>query len=419
MRSCICLAAALLAPLVLIGQAVAEDWRQWRGPTGDNHAPAGATAPTEWSDNAGIVWKTPVPGRGHSSPTLVGPRIYLTTGDEATESQSLLILDRQTGELLRSELVHEGGLPRRIHPNNSHASPTVASDGERVFTLFNNQLGAWVTAFDLAGEQLWQRRVGGFDPQQYEFGFGSSPRVVDGLVIVSSECDGPESGVYAVSAATGEPVWTAERPKRLSYSSPAVAPNGGSPQLLMSGNYLLASYDARSGQELWSVDATTQATCGTMVWDESLGMAFASGGYPETFTLGVDLGGEHAVVWRNSVKCYEQSLLVTGGHVYGVADSGVAYCWRGADGQETWKRRLGGRGYSSSPLLVDGKVYVTSDAGITHVFEANPERFVAVAENQLGDSAFATPTPADGRLYHRYAATENGRRQEYVVAIGE
>ena len=243
--------------------------------------------------------------------------------------------------------------------------------------------------------------------------------MVGDLVILASECDGDESGVYAVSAATGEPVWTTPRPRKLSYSTPAVAPGRGGTQLLMSGNYQLASYDASSGKELWSVEATTQATCGTMVWDESLGLAFASGGYPETFTLAVDLGGAHDVVWRNNVKCYEQSLLVVDGYVYGVADSGVFYCWRGTDGREMWKTRLGGRGFSSSPLLVNGLIYVTSEAGTTHVLEANPQQYVEVAKNQLGTSAFATPTPADGRLYHRYGAMEGGKRQEYVVAIGQ
>lgn len=410
----------LLAFLFAAASATAQDWLQWRGPTGDNHAPAGATAPDAWSEDEGLAWKTPVPGRGHASPTIVGDRIYLITADEAAQTQSLLIFDRNDGRLIREVLTHEGGLPERIHPSNTHASSTVASDGERVFALFCNGDAAVVTAYTLEGEKLWRQRVGGFDPQQFEFGFGSSPRLADGVLVVATEYDGPESGIYGVDPATGKPLWGTPRVKDLSYSTPSITPVGGKSQLLMSGNYKLVSYEPSSGKELWSVDnATTKATCGTMVWDETLGLGFASGGYPESFTLAVDLGGEHDIVWQiANVKCYEQSMLVVDGYLYAVADSGVAYCLRGGDGVEMWKERLGGR-YSSSPLLVDGKIYVTNEGGTTHVFEANPEAFVRVGQNQLGDSGYATPTPSGGRLYHRYAKTEDGKRQEYLVAIGE
>lgn len=411
----------LFAATTLLLAAVtvdAEDWLQWRGPTGDNHAPTGATAPVEWSESEGLAWKTALPGRGHSSPTLVGNRIYLTTADDAKQTQSLLILDRTTGRLINEVPTSTGSFPARIHPNNTNASPTVASDGKRVFVLFCHDDAAYVTAYDLFGNRLWEKRVGGFDPQQYQFGFGSSPRIVDGVLVLSTEYDGPESGLYAVDPSTGEPVWSTPRPKTLSYSTPAVAPISGSNLLLMSGNNRLAAYEARSGQEVWNVAGSSRATCGTMVWDESLGLAFASGGYPNPFTLAVQLDGDHDIVWQNSTKCYEQSLLVVDGYVYAASDSGVAYCWQGSDGTEMWKRRLGGK-FSSSPVLVDGNIYVTSEQGTMHVFAANPERFVALGKNQLGDSGFATPTPADGRLYHRYATGEAGGQQEYLVAIGE
>ena len=399
--------------------ASAEDWPQWRGPTGDNHASPGTTAPVRWTETEGVVWKTALPtGAGHSSPTIVGQRVYLTTGDAEAGTQSLLVLDRGSGELLRNELVHSGGLPAEIHPNNTHASPTVASDGQRVFALFHNDNAAWLTAFTLEGEKLWQQRVGGFDPQRYQFGFGSSPRVVDGLVIVSTEYDGPESGIYAVSAETGDPVWKATRPDSLSYSTPAIATLRGRKQLFLTGNQMAASYEVATGEKIWSVTAPSFATCGTMVWDEKRELVFGSGGYPESFTLAVKLGGLPQVVWQNRVKCYEQSMLWSDGFIYAVADSGVAYCWCGEDGEEMWKERLGGK-FSSSPLLVDGKVYVTSEEGVMRVFSASPEQFELISVNQLGDSGFATPTPVDGRLYHRYGKTENGVRQEYLVAIGE
>ncbi|MEM8947001.1 MAG: PQQ-binding-like beta-propeller repeat protein [Planctomycetota bacterium] len=415
MRLAVCVTILLL----LTGQSlVAQDWPQWRGPSGDNHAADDAIAPVEWSNNQNLVWSVAVPGRGHSSPTVVNDRIYLTTADKSGQTQSLLIFNRQTGELITNTVVHQGGLTATLHPNNTHASPTVASDGQRVFALFNNGEAAWVTAFDLDGNRLWQQRAIGFDPKQYEFGFGSSPVYVGGLIVVASEYDGPESGIVALDAATGKPRWKIARPQSLSYSTPALAVQNGQRYLVTSGNNSFTAYTPQSGQSLWSVEGSTFATCGTMVWSDRHGLVFASGGYPETFTSAVRADGSQVAWTNNKIKCYEQSMLVVGDYLYAVTDRGLVHCLRVTDGQEIWKQRLGG-GFSSSPLLVDGKIYVTNERGTTFVFAASPEGYQRLGENQLGTDCFATPTPVGNRLYHRFAIGSGTERQEYLVAIGK
>lgn len=399
--------------------AKAQDWPQWRGPTGDNHAVTSVSVPVSWSENNNLAWVVPVPGRGHSSPTVIGDRLYLTTADVSKQTQSLLIYDRLSGEKLAEKVTHQGGLVAKLHPNNTFASSTVASDGQRVFALFDNNGAAWVTAYDLPGNQLWQQRALGFTPQQYEFGFGSSPVVIDGKVIVASEYDGAESGIVALDAVTGQQVWKAERPKSLSYSTPALLPHAGSRYLITSGNNMIAAYDPSNGQQLWSTAGSTYATCGTMVWDERLGLAFASGGYPDTFTQAVRTDGNHEVVWSNNrIKCYEQSMLVVDGYLFCVTDSGLVHCLQASDGTELWKQRLGGK-FSSSPLLVDGKIYVTNERGTTFVFAASPTSFQSLGENQLGTECFATPTPIGNRLYHRFAAGSGASRKEYLAAISK
>jgi len=156
-----------------------------------------------------------------------------------------------------------------------------------------------------------------------------------------------------------------------------------------------------------------------MVWDEELGLAFASGGYPDTFTLAVRTTGEHNVVWTNNrVKCYEQSMLVVDGYLYAVTDSGLVHCLQAADGTELWKQRLGGS-FSSSPIFVDGKIYVTNERGTTFVFAASPAGFQSLGENQLGTECFATPTPVGNRMYHRFAVGSGKERKEFLAAIGE
>jgi outer membrane protein assembly factor BamB len=399
--------------------AGADDWRQWRGPSGQNHAADGATAPDVWSETSNLAWRTKVPGRGHSSPVIVGERIYLTTCDERLSEQSLLVFDRKSGKLLKQTVAHSGKLPQRIHDNNTHASPTVAGDGQNVFALFHNDRACWLTKFDLEGNQIWQRRVAGFEPKRYQYGLGTSPVSVDDLLVVSAEYDGPDSGLYGVSAQTGELVWHAARPKDVSFSTPIAAMLDGRKQLIMSGNWQIASYDPATGAELWSTRGSTHATCGTMVWDAQSNLAFASGGFPDAFTLAVRGDGNNDIVWQtNKVRCYEQSLLYVDGYLYAVTDNGIAHCLRAIDGQVMWKERIGGR-YSSSPLYVDGKVYVSNERGTTFVFRASPDGYQQIAENQLGDECYATTTPVGGKLYHRYAKREGGRRQEYLVAIGE
>jgi outer membrane protein assembly factor BamB len=275
-----------------------------------------------------------------------------------------------------------------------------------------------VTAFDLDGEPLWQQRVIGFTPKKYVFGFGSSPVVVDGKLIVASEYDGPESGIVALDTHSGKQIWKVDRPQSLSYSTPALASHRGERYLLTSGNKTVTAYDPREGQLLWSTEATTHATCGTMVWHEPLGLAFASGGYPDTFTLAVRTTGAHDVVWSNNrLKCYEQSMLVVEDHLYAVADNGVVHCLRAVDGTELWKQRLGGK-FSASPLWIDGKIYVTNEQGTTFVFAASPAGFQPLGENQLGSECFATSTPVGTLLYHRYAVGSGEDRKEFLAAIG-
>lgn len=394
-----------------------QDWPQWRGPSGDNHAAAGATAPTTWSDTEGLNWTAPIPGRGHSSPIVVGSRIYLTTADDSDQTQSLLIYDKQNGSLLAEKIVHRGRLPEEIYSTNTHASSTVACDGKHIFSLFLNDNAIWLTCFDLAGAQLWQRHLAEFAPKEFKFGFGSSPVIHDGLVIVASEYDGPESCLVALDAATGEEQWRTARPLNLSYSTPAIARLKTGARLLLSGNDFVAAYDPSNGKELWKTPATTQITCGTMIWDEELGIAFASGGYPNHQTVAVRLDGDHQVVWDNRAKCYEQSMLVVDGFVYAVANNAVAFCWRGSDGKQMWKARLKGR-FSCSPLLVGDRIYVTNESGRTFIFRATAEKLDLIAENQLGTTCFATPAPLDGRLYHRFARGEGDMLQEFLAAIG-
>ncbi len=397
--------------------AGAEDWLQWRGSEGDNHAPEGADPPLKWDLERGksVVWNTPIPGAGHSSPTIVGNAIYLTTADVDTDQQLLLKFDRATGQLKDTAVVHPSGLPRRIHPNNTHASPTVASDGKRLFVVFHNDDAIRATAYDLTLRKIWQRKVADFQPSSFQFGYGASPILFEDRLIIAAEYDGPSSGLYALDKTNGKPIWNVPRPSNLSFSSPVVANVAGRKQLLLPGADKIQSFDPMTGNLFWSADASTEATCGTIAWDNR--QVFISGGNPRSGTWSVLADGSKKLVWENRVMCYEQSLLADRGYIYAVSDAGVGYCWKANNGAEMWKTRLAG-GFSSSPLLVGNRIYVASESGELFIYRASPDRYLPIAENQLGDEVFATPVALGKRLYVRYAKQTRDGRQEFLAALG-
>ena len=387
------------------------DWLTWRGPNANGIAVNGQSVPVNWSETDNVVWKTSVPGRGHSSPTVVGDRIVLTTADG--QSQSVVCFDRGNGKKLWQTTIHQGGLPPQIHTKNTHASPTVACNGELLFASFNNSNSVSLTALNLDGEQVWQKNAGPYQPNKYKFGYAPSPLLYDSLVIVASEYDG-KSFLVAYQQETGTEAWRIPRPKLISFSSPIVGHVAGRDQLLISGCNAVSSYDPKTGRQLWTTKATTQATCGTMVWEDDL--VFASGGYPDKETVAVKADGSGIVVWRNREKCYEQSMLVTGGYLYAVNDNGIAFCWRAKDGREMWKQRLGGA-VSSSPTLVGDTIYCANEAGTMFVFKANPQKYEAVARNQLGTETFASPAICGDQIFIRAATGSGAARKETLYCI--
>lgn len=391
-----------------------QDWPWWRGPNLNGTASDTQSPPTNFNERTNVLWKVPVPGRGHSSPVIVDGKIFLTTADDQRQIQGAIAFDQQTGKQLWITPILRGGFPGEIHPKNTHASGTIASNGERLFTAFYNGGQVKVSALSLAGKVLWNQNAGAYRPDKYKFGYGASPLIYRDTVIVAAESDNG-SYIVALSQANGSEVWRINRRSGISFSSPVVANVAGRDQLLISGLLEVSSYDPVTGNKLWSVPGTTHATCGTMVWDGEI--VFASGGYPEAQTVAVDASAGR-VLWTNKVKCYEQSMLAHNGYLYGHADGGILYCWRATDGQEMWKTRLGGD-VSSSPILAGGNIYVANEAGQIVIFKPNPQRYEEVAKTQLGDEIFATPTFVDNKIYYRVAHRNGQQRQETLFCIGE
>lgn len=395
-------------------ELVAGPWWGWRGPN-RNGVVVDQQPVTTWSETENVIWKTPIPGRGHASPIVVGDQIILATSDVAEKTQSVISFDKKTGQQNWSTVVNTGNFNRRIYPTNTHASSTVTSDGETLFAVFNNNSAAQLAALDLEGKILWEKEAAKFIPKRYQFGFGSSPILYKDTVIVSSECE-QDGSIVALNKKTGDEVWRIARTSDTSYSTPVIAYVGGKEQMIISGAKSTTSYNPASGEENWSVPGPWSVTCGTAVWSDD--MVFVSGGYPTSRTMGIKADGSGEVVWENKAKCYEQSMLFFDGYVYALADTGVAYCWRAEDGQEMWAERLAS-GVSASPVLAGGNIYLSVEDGTTFVFKPNPSELEVIAENQLGNTAYATPTFVDNQIFLRVAEGRGKDKQEWLYCVGK
>ena len=403
-------ATLVIAPLPPAFSAIdpAVDWPAWRGPTHDGIAVPGQNPPLHWSETEGVLWKALLPGRGHGSPTVVGDRVYLAIAD--AEDQSILCLNRNTGQREWKTKVHTGKADPGHHSNSSAASSTVACDGSQLYINFLNDGAVYTSALDLDGKLVWQHKVCDFVTHQ---GFGSSPVLHESLVIVSADNRG--GGVIAgLNRKTGEQVWTQSRPTIPNYTSPAVVQACGRAQVVLAGCNLISSFDPANGKKLWELNGSTEECVVTPVTDGT--RVFTSGGYPKNLTVAVVADGSGRIAWQNTARVYVPSMIQKEGYLYAVMDAGLAVCWAAETGTEMWKERLGGD-FFASPVMVGNRIYATNGRAKTFVFEATPHRFEILAQNQLGDEAYASPVICGSRVYLRVAA-HTDKREEYLYCVG-
>ena len=395
-----------ITPPKLMPDSEETDWPWWRGPHLNNKS-AAQEVPLTWSDSEekseNIVWKSPVPGQGLSSPTIFEDQIYLTTADEDQKTIHLLCYGRYEGELRWNKTLHKDGF-LVTNEKNSQASTTVACDGDTAYVPHviehEGQKGVWVSAVDIhKGEILWQAKAGDFTSLH---GYGASPVLYGSLVIVAG--DNGESGfLAAMERETGRVRWRVERNKEYSFATPTIAHVAGRDQLLIHGTLLVTSYDPLTGEELWRCEGASKSAANTMVADDT--RVYASGGWPEKVLLAIRADGRGDVTkthieWQKRKGiCYVPSMLLHEGRLYGVNDDGIANCYVAETGEVLWTERVPGN-FSASLALVGDRLYIPNEAGKMYVLRAS-DKFEIMAENDLGDGGFATPTIVGGRIYLR------------------
>ncbi|MCP4261421.1 MAG: PQQ-binding-like beta-propeller repeat protein [Planctomycetes bacterium] len=396
--------------LVFSEAALAENWPGWRGPRGDGTSNE-KNVPVRWSSTENIVWKTPIPGKGHASPIVWEEYIFVVTSIKEQQQRALLCLDRKDGKILWKRIVLEAPL-ERINRLNSYASSTPSTDGEKVYVSFLDVDKMLVAAYDFDGNNLWEVRPGVFASVH---GYCSSPVIWKDKLIVNGDHDGP-SYIVALNRTNGQTIWKTPRPnKTRSYCPPIIRRIDQRNQMVLSGTMCVASYDPDTGQQHWIIDGPTEQFVASIVYNGEL--LFMTCGYPDHFIQAIRPDGhgnvtDTHILWQKDKDCsYVPSPIVFGPYFLIVSDSGIATCFEAKTGKSLWRKKLG-RHYSASLLSADGLVYFLSDKGIMTVVKPDRELNI-VARNELGENTYASPAISNGQIFIR------ADKHLYCIGVGK
>ena len=370
------------------------DWPVWRGATGDGISTE-TDVPVKWSASENIAWRTPIPGKGHSSPIVSGGRAFVTSAGKGN-ARLLLSIDAKTGKLLWTKTVLKAP-PEKINYLNSRASSTAAADGKHVWVTFLNVEEMLVVCYDFDGKEVWRKTPGRFTAKH---GYCASLLLYEDLVIINGDKDarGKDTAyIVALEKATGKERWRIDRPNRVrSYVPPVVFNADGKDQMVLSGSRCTASYDPKTGKRHWIIKGPTEQFVASMVYTDDVFLI--TGGFPTLHTLGISPKGK--VLWhRTKETSYVPSPIAAGKYFFVVGDKGLLSCLAAKTGKVMWSEKLG-RHHSSSPVSADGKLYFLDDDGITFVIDAAP-KFRLITKNALGEPCRASPAISDGRMFIR------------------
>ncbi|MBL67728.1 MAG: serine/threonine protein kinase [Verrucomicrobiales bacterium] len=380
----------------------AENWPGWRGPRGDGTS-LEKNIPTIWSPTKNIAWKTPIPGKGHASPVVWEEKIFLVTCDEARQERLLFCVDRMSGKILWKQVVLQSPL-ERVHRLNSRASSTPATDGERVYVSFLDQKDMVVAAYSLDGKLLWRARPGVFKSVH---GYCSSPVIWKEKLIVNGDHDGP-SYIVALDRANGNTLWKTMRQNQTrSYCVPTIFHLGGRPQMVLSGDRSVASYDPDTGKNIWYLNGPTQQFVASIVYNPEANLLFMTGGFPQHHIIGLKHDGRGVIddsgkiMWHHRTAnwvSYVPSPISAGKYFLLVNDRGFASCFDAKTGDAQWAGEKMSRGAHASLVSAEGLVYFTFDDGTTRIIRPG-KKLDIVAENSVGEGVFASPAISQGNLF--------------------
>lgn len=390
------------------------DWPQFRGPTGQGLSDA-TGLPITWSEEQNVKWKTPIPGRGWSSPVILGGEIWMTTANLKGTELSVVCVNQESGKIIHYEKLFDVEAPQFAHAFNSYASPTPVIEPGRLYVSWGSPGIACIDT--KTAKVIWERRD--FICNHFR-GAGSSVTIFKNLLI--HHFDGSDfQYVVALDKTTGKTVWRTERSVdfkdlrpdgkpdadgdwRKSFSTPRVFEVNGEPLLFSQGSKAYYGYDPFTGKERWRAEEhKTHTTATTPVFGHGLIFCCTGNGKGEVWAIrpgGKGVVTDSHVVWKVTRNVPARpSLLLQGDLIFMVDDGGIASCLEAKTGKEVWRERLGGN-HSASPLYAEGHVYFFNEEGESTVIEATRE-FKVLAKNKMGDGFMASAAVDGKALYLR------------------
>ena len=402
-------AVSLFAITVVLS---AEPWPQWRGPL-LNGISVEKNLPVRWSKTENIAWRLSLPPLTGSTPVIWGHRVFLhlVEGD----AMHLWCVDRQTGTVLWKRRLSDGDMMAR---KENMSSPSPVTDGTHVWVMTGTGV---VKAFDMDGHERWSRNL----PAEYgafglNWNYASSPLLYkDALIVQVLHGMKTESPSYLLSIdkLTGKTRWRVERADRATgegkdaYTTPSVVRVGNADQVVVSGAVAVTGHDPETGKELWRASGLNddRTVASPVVFGD---LVFAPS--RQRPLLAVKTGGQGDVtnthvLWSFAKGPDVPSPVTDGNYLYSITDNGVLYCLDVRTGAVVYQQRLRSATYSGSPVLADGRMYVTNEDGVTTVAKVSPP-FELISENDLDDFTLSSPAISDGQIFIR---TKN-----FLYAIG-
>jgi outer membrane protein assembly factor BamB len=388
----------LLFALTALAAVSAEDWPQFRGPTGQGQS-TDRGVPLEWSESRNVIWKTRLPGLGWSSPVIGGGRVWVTSAiKEHGGSLRALAFDLETGRELVNTEVFRTRSADPLNAKNSLASPTPIVEGDRVYVHFGADGTAALTA---SGETVWKLRF----PYESQHGSGGSPVLYGDLLIFSA--DGSDAAfVIALEKQTGKIRWKTSRrqPSDQAYSTPLVIRVGDRDEVVSVGAFRAAAYDPQSGKEIWRVGyGDGFSNVPRPVYGH--GLVYIATGFQQPSLIAVrpdgtgDVTRTHIAWTLHRGAPLTPSPLLVGDELYIVNDGGIASCLDATTGETHWQQRLDGN-FSASPVFADGRIYFLSEEGVATVILPGKE-FRKLATNQVDGATLASMAVSAGSIFIR------------------
>jgi len=400
-------------------QTAAENWPQWRGPS-LNGVSDETDIPIEWSATENVTWKLELPAWSGSTPIIWEDRIFLNVAEGG--NLYLWCVDRKDGSVLWKQFLSDGDNKQR---KQNMSSPSPVTDGRHVWVMTGTGM---LRGFDFDGKEIWARDIPrDYGPFGLNWGYASSPLLHEDALYVQvlhgMKTDDP-SYVMRLDKMTGETVWRVERPTQAirespdSYTTPALLQYDGKTEIVITGGDCVTGHDPETGEELWRANGLNPLNEANyrIVASPVVNGNIIYAPTRERPLLALRAGGRGDVTESHRLWSFDHGPDVPtpvsdGEYFYVVNDRGIMWALDAETGEEIWgQQRVTPGTYSSSPVLVDGKILVTSEDGVTTVVRAG-EKFEILAENTLDDYSLSSPAISEGQIFMRTAG--------HLYCIGE